>query len=143
MDAVISVAFCLVGAAIVVFAVWSLIRAWQSEHWPQAIGTVVSSRVDEYYSKGTLMYRPEISYRYSVSGREYVAGRRVFGGDAGLNWRGPAEEIVARYAPNTNVPVRYNPVKPGEAVLLPGQYRIPLFGLAFGAVFLVVGLLLW
>ena len=126
-----------------VFAAWTLVRSWQSRHWPQAAGTIVSSKVHEYDDRGTRMYRPEISYRYSVSGREYVSSGRIFGGDGGLNWRGPADEIVARYTPDANVPVRYNPAKPGDAVLLPGQYRIPLFGLAFGALFLVVGWLVW
>lgn len=143
MDAFISITFSLFGAAVVAFAAWSLLRAWQSRHWPQAIGTIVTSKVHQYYDRNTLMYRPEISYRYSVSGQEYVSDRRVFGGDAGLNWPGPAEEIVARYSPNANVSVRYNPARPGQAVLLPGQYRVPLFGLAFGSLFLVIGILIW
>ena len=30
-----------------------------------------------------------------------------------------------------------------EAVLQPGQYKIPLFAIAFGALFLIVGLFVW
>jgi|SRR5688572_13441865 len=144
MDLVGSVAFCLFGTAAVAWGLYSLVRTYQSLHWPKAIGTIVSSAVEEYRdSKGTMMYRAAISYRYSVSGREYVGSRRIFGGEMAVNWPGPAEKAIALYPVDATVPVHYDPGKPGEAVLLPGQYRIPLFAIAFGAVFVIFGLFVW
>ena len=58
------------------------------------------------------MYRAAITYRYSVSSREYVSSRRIFGGEMGFNWRGPAEKTIARYLTGATVPVHYDPANP-------------------------------
>ena len=144
MDLIGSILFCLFGGIAVCVGLYGLLRAYQSSHWPKAIGTIVSSAVEEYRdSKQTLMYRAAITYRYSVSGREYTSSRRIFGGEMGVNWPGPAEKTIALYPAGATVPVHYDPGKPAEAVLMPGQYRMPLFAIAFGTLFLVVGLFVW
>jgi hypothetical protein len=144
MDLVGTVAFSLFGAAAIAWGLYSLVQAYRSAQWPKAIGTITSSAVEEQRdSKGTMMYRPAITYRYSVSGREYVSSRRIFGGEMGVNWPGPAEKTIARYPAGAAVTIHYDPRKPGEAVLEPGQYKIPLFAIVFGAVFLILGLFVW
>lgn len=144
MDLIGTVAFSLFGVVAIAWGLYGLGQAYRSSHWPKAIGTIVSSTVEEYRdSKGTMMYRPAITYRYSVSGREYVSSRRIFGGEMGLNWPGPAGKTIAIYPAGATVSVHYDPGKPGEAVLQPGQYKIPLFAIAFGALFLIAGLFVW
>jgi hypothetical protein len=142
MDLIFTVLFCLFGAASIVWGAYNLLSAYRATQWPRAVGTIVNSTIDEYRdSKGTLMYRPCVSYRYSVSGKEYTCDRRIFGGEMGTNWSGPAEKIVETYPAGANVTVHYNPGKPESAVLLPGRYLLPLGAIGFGALFVIVGLL--
>lgn len=144
MDFIGTVAFSLFGAAAIAWGLYSLVQAYRSSHWPKAIGMVVTSVVEEYRDRSqTMMYRPAITYRYSVSGKEYVSSRRIFGGEMGVNWPGPAEKTISLYPAGATVTVHYDYGNPSEAVLQPGQYKIPLFAIAFGALFLIVGLFVW
>ena len=141
MDYVIPIAFGLFAALSISYGVYSLVRAWQSTHWPRTMGTIATSEVEQYRdSKQTLMYRPSVSYRYSVSGKEHVSYRLSFGGEMGTNWPEPAEKTVALYPVGTTVTVHYDPGKPSESVLKPGQYKMPLFAIGFGSLF---GFLAW
>lgn len=143
MDAVFSIAFTGVGALFGAIGIFLLVRSWQSRSWPQAIGTVVSSKVEQYYDRGTLMFRPEVTYRYSVSGHEYVSSQRVLGGEGGTNWPAPAEEVVGRYPTGANVSLRYDARNPATAVLEPAQYRGPLVFTGIGSLLLLLGLWMW
>ena len=84
-----------------------------------------------------------MTYRYEFGGQQLV-GNTVRSGLVSYNWRGPAERICERYAVNSKIRVYVDPRQPSRAVLEPGRDRkfLALMG-AVGAVFLLVGLLLF
>ena len=137
------VAFIVVGAGIALFAGYSLIVGARSEHWPRAIGTIVSSAVSEQTdNKGVTMYTAEIRYRYSVHGQELIGDNVKFGGQLSLDASSRAANVVAKYPVGATVPVSYDPDRPSRAVLEPGKNPLAWFGIVFGMIFLVVGALL-
>jgi len=137
--------FAVVGSGFSIWSIVNLISALSSRRWPSTSGVVVVSDLQRSWdSDGTIEYRPELSYRYTVQGSEFVASRARFGDRLSINWSGPAVRIVTKYPVGKVVSVRYNPDDPGEAVLEPGLNALIFVGIAFGLVFLLFGLLiLW
>ena len=86
-------------------------------------------------------YRAEIGYRYNVGEREFVGSRARFGDRIYLSWSKPALRLVRKYRVGTEVDVHFNPNDPSEAVLEPGLSGLVLAGLAFGSVFVAMGVL--
>jgi hypothetical protein len=142
MDMVTSIGFVAFGAAALLWSLREIVLGAQSVHWPQAIGTIVVSKVREGRdSDGDRQYRGEISYRYTVAGNDFTCGRVRFFGDIGLNWSAPAARIVEKYPVGATVTVRYKPGNPRQGVLEPGVNRLAFIGIAFGTVFVVLGIL--
>ena len=140
IDAVIDSLIVLFGAGIALWSARSLIIGARSEHWPRAIGTIVSSKVAERRDgKGSLMYSAGISYRYSVHGKELTGDTVKFGGQLELNSQTRATSVVEKYPAGATVPVFYDPDDPRRSVLEPGKNPVSWFGVAFGTVFLAVG----
>jgi hypothetical protein len=56
-------------------------NAAASKNWPSVNGAIVESNVSTRRSDGKTMYSPNISYKYSVDGKEYRSSTIYFGDD--------------------------------------------------------------
>jgi outer membrane protein assembly factor BamB len=92
-------------------------------NWLRTTGRITRSHVRFYAGAGHVAL---VSYDYSVDGTWYEGKRVRF--LVGPLSRGGAEEIVARYPPNAEVEVYYDPDRPKHATLEPrhGQAALAL-----------------
>jgi hypothetical protein len=120
-----------------------LVRAWSSEHWPTAQGSVLSSSVETLRSKRSVTFRPHVRYSYSVGSERYTSDTIAFGStDAGDSR--DAKEYVSRFPAGSSVSLHYSPDDPSVACLDCGSagvadYVVTLGGVAL-ALFAVSGL---
>jgi hypothetical protein len=105
----------------------SKIRARQSEDWPQVTGHVVNA----FTTEAGEWPAPIVIYRYEVAGRTYNRSRVRFGGTGGMNPM-EVERVTASFPTGADVPVYYDPKRPGRSVLMPGSARLNK-GLLWGA----------
>lgn len=124
--------FMVVGA-------WLGLEQWvRLSRWVPVPATVTGSTVERHSgSRGDPTYSPRITYRYTVSGREYAADRATpLGESRGGGW---AYGIAARYAPGQRTTAWYDPSSPGQAYLLHEWSVLPyifiVFPLGFIALF--------
>jgi hypothetical protein len=121
-------------------------RSADAADWPQAQGTVLSSRVESRYSqsssssgrssRSSYTYLPAVEYSYAVGGREYRSAKVNLGAEESYGDPSWAEEFVAAHPPGGTVAVRYNPEDPADAALIvdgPPWWMLlfPLMGLVF------------
>jgi len=137
----IGMLFAALGAGIVVWSLGSLVQVFGSRKWETTEGVVsVSDLQRSRDSDGGLMYRPEISYQYTVRGRDFVASRWCFGHGLSLSWSGPAVRAVRQYPAGKPVLVYFDPHDPGEAVLERGLNPYLFGSTLFGMLFLLFGI---
>jgi hypothetical protein len=103
-----------------------------SAGWPTAAGTIKSSVVQSFRTKGSHQYQAAVTYKYAVNGRAYTGDRIRFGAYAGS--RAAADAEAAKYSPETAVQVRYDPRNPGVSTLEPGTAGLHVWGLVLGIV---------
>ena len=91
-----------------------------AETWPSVIGKISASEVRVSRAgrrHGTTQF-PHVSYTYEVNGKAYHSSNIMAGGEiGGVN----VESTLARYPNGSEVTVYYNPQKPNDAVLQPGD----------------------
>jgi hypothetical protein len=134
---VISVA---AGIASILWSAWIAYLAVMSRRWPQVEGTIVVSDLQRSKdSEGGYSYRPEVSYRYTVGGKELVGSRTRFGLLLETSWSAPAVRVVQRYKVGARVAVCYDPIAPEESVLESGINGTVFAGVALSAAFLLFG----
>jgi hypothetical protein len=85
--------------------------------WPQVPGVIVSSNVQLMR-----VYVPDIEYRFSFEGREYLA-RQVSTLELGTGWSAPARRLVEQFPVGKEVTVFVDPTNPTNSVLVPGGDR--------------------
>jgi hypothetical protein len=125
-----------IGADVMIFR--GIARQGETAAWPTVQGTVAQSRVKRSRgSEGGSVYSAEITYRYTVGGREYESDRYRFG-DISSSSRGRAQRIVDRYPAGGPATVHYNPSDPSEAVLSADVDGMDMFLLLFLAPFNLV-----
>jgi hypothetical protein len=113
--------FLAVGLAVALHGFIKLRAARSSPAWSSVDGTIVSSFNSEEYSiEGTYTYKPIVEFLYEVEGREYSSdnltyGRRKFP-DQGF-----VDYIIQQHPVGGTIAVYYNPRRPGQAVLQPGD----------------------
>jgi len=111
----------------------SLREAAAMKRWPVARGRVLSSKVEEFRadagsgnfggSRGRMtLYRAVVVYEYEVDGKVFRGDRIAQSPGMSRGVADFAEKVVQRYASGSAVDVRFNPKRPGEAVLEP---RVP------------------
>jgi hypothetical protein len=128
------------GVASLVWSAWVAYLAVMSRRWPQVEATIVVSDLQRSRdSDGGYFYRPEVSYRYSVDGKEFVGSRTRFGLTVATSWSAPAVRVVQQYKVNSLVAVHYDPDEPEESVLENGIHAMVFAGFALGAALLIVG----
>ncbi|MCM8538379.1 MAG: DUF3592 domain-containing protein [Lentisphaeraceae bacterium] len=130
--------FIVFGSSVSYFGFTNGKNGKESPSWPTVNGTVTRSKV-KFSSNG---YFPSIMYRYTIDGKEY----ETFGIDYGRIVEGSqahafAKNIVKRFPLGSQVDVYYDPLDPGESVLIPGGTSASWFIVAFGGVFIFIGLL--
>jgi len=95
---------------------WFTYIAWNSRHWPQVQGRVLSSEYREF-RKGETSYSAEISYAYAANGREFTND------DIGIS-RAPSDDdvkaMVISHPRGSTVSVYFDPSKPARSLLMPG-----------------------
>ncbi len=121
-------------------------QALRSYTWPTVEGKIVSSTITSVKHPGeTPTYYPDIRYAYRVEGKEYT-GDRIFFGEYGTGSSSSAQAVIDKYKVGTSVTVYYDPRNPANAILERGARWASFALLAFGLLFVVVGLggfLLW
>lgn len=142
LETVIGLIFTAIGGGILCWTAANVVDALASRRWPQVRGTIIASKLQRSRdSEGGYSYRPDVSYRYAVKGKEFVARRTRFGDWLKLGWPGVADRVVRRYPVGAAILVHYNPQDPAEAVLEPGLNGLLFGGAAFGATFTLFGIL--
>ncbi len=103
---------------------------------------VVASRVARSSSGSgasrTTSYRPEITYRYTVDGREYTSRTYQFMG-VGQGSQAAATGIVSRYPVGGKVTAYYDPRRPSVAILDPTPVDVTAIYIGAAVVWVVVG----
>lgn len=143
--------FVLVGLPFLLLARWTFARDAAARAWPQAPGVIVSAHLSE--STSTVrpssgapyqrkVYTPAVRYTYTV-GSETIEGTSIARSIDGV-WtdRGPAQQYVDRYAPDTRVQVLYDPADPKKAHLEVRRSIGAIILLGFGCLWAGIGALL-
>lgn len=136
--------FVLIGAILIFVTIRAKRKIAESQKWPTALGTILSSEVRRSVSHDsdgdtTTSYQPVVKYTYSVFGTSYNSQRLTFGVQNSSHKY--AQATVQRYPPNSHVPVHYNPNKPEEAVLEVQETSGNTCTLVAGIVFIAVGVI--
>lgn len=141
-EAAIGGVFLLFGTGFLIWTAWDFGSALLSRGWPRATATIVASYVRRSeVHKSEFSYRPDVTYCYSVQGKEFLASRVAFGAQPEFGSADRAARTVQRYRTGARVIVRYNPHDPQEAVLQPGINGWVFAGAALGVLFTAVGIL--
>lgn len=89
------------------------VRSKAAESWSQTTGRVENSFMQEV----TEWPAPIVIYTYSVGDRAYRRSRVLFGGTGMMNPTA-AEQVLASFPTGAEVPVFFDPKRPGQSVLL-------------------------
>ena len=108
----------LIGFGLIGLGVWARRLSMMCQDWPKALGEILESRVDDFDRDHI---RPIIVYRYWIKGEEFRSSRVSFADKSAS--RGTVEQWVAKYVPEQQVYVSYDPSKPQEAVLERAQTK--------------------
>ena len=107
-------------------------KAQRAIGWPGVTGKVLES----FVNKEDGMYKPEIRYEYRAYGEYHIADCWRLGATASSWGKASSKRAVAKYPAGASVTVFFNPERPREAVLEPGQ--TDWSPAIFGALFFVI-----
>jgi hypothetical protein len=88
-----------------------------SLNWLQAPGTVTSGTIAVIKGDDSTGYAPEVTYSYVVNGTGHT-GKRIRFNRRQYMLKSRAQKELDRYPVNTGVIVYFDPVSPGDAVLI-------------------------
>ncbi|MCM8538380.1 MAG: DUF3592 domain-containing protein [Lentisphaeraceae bacterium] len=130
--------FILFGALVCYFGYTSAEKGEASKSWPTVKGKITYSEV--LHSRNG--YFPSVDYEYSINGVKYINydidyGRVVERSKA----QSFAKRIVKRFYLGSEVDIYYDPSDPEESVLIPGGNTMNWFLIAFGGIFIAIGLI--
>lgn len=97
-------------------------QAQAAKDWASATGNVVSLEIVEGQNRSSetqqviRTYRPEVTYSYTVGGKEFKSSRIAFGKILYYQ-SAEAEAFKSKYGQGAQVPVFYDPAAPDQAVL--------------------------
>lgn len=128
------------GAFLVLWYLPMLKTSLSSMKWSETPCLILTSGVREHSGRNGTTYSVDISYRYTVEGREYESRRySSFGGSS--SGRAGKQSVVAQYPVGSQRVCFVNPENPSEALLKPGLGWETLLGL-FPLLFMGIGVLL-
>jgi len=136
--------FLVVGVALThMLFVKPLLGVLAARNWPQVPCEIVSSEVAEHDGDDGRTYSVEITYRYTVGGRQYLSNRYKFMRGSSSGYRAKAQ-VVKRHPAGSRAFCYVNPADPTEAVfdrswsgamwfgLIPVAFALVGGGLAYG-----------
>jgi len=103
-------------------------------------GTVVATGVERV--PGEDVYRPNVTYRYTVEGTTYTTDRLFPSTIAGTGSRDWAREVAGEYDPGDTVTVTYDPDSPEVAYVRERRSPGPIIGFGLGLVSLAFAFVL-
>ena len=119
----------LVVYGVLIFSIWQLLRSVSASKWPKAEGEIIYSGVEEENDvDGSIYFKPNIEYKYSVLGKEYSSKKYAFGFNfISAPFRFFSNRVISKLRSKSVVSVSYNPKKPSESVLLTGIQLFHVF----------------
>jgi len=140
----IGILFLVIGIILSVIGLITWNKARVSNSWPAVTGKILNASVDRIRERNRdsdgdvsieTKYEIDVSYEYTVEGREYVGNTIQFGLPNKMSSSARAYSIVNQYPQGTEVDVYVDPSKPSTSVLQPGvklsTFLLPAFGLVF------------
>lgn len=138
---------CGLGLIALVAGLWLIwrVRAQSAaaQTWPIAAGTIRSSEVQTYKTKGGKQYMAKVAYDYAVDGASFTGDRLRFSDYARA--LSAAEADVAKYSVGAPVEVLYDPQRPQQATLEAATRGYSVLGLVLaltGGLLAAVGALI-
>jgi hypothetical protein len=138
----------VLGGAILALGLWGTVHGALTLRWPRAEATITTadlmrqtttSRGPDGRSREESWNSFHVLYRYTVAGREYVAGG-VEPWDFGMQNSAGAAKMNERHPPGSKASVAYDPNDPATAYLEPGPSSFALVLCGIGAVMALAGL---
>lgn len=130
MNRKLDIAFWLVMLAAYSWFVVPIVRdnvrelrlGFESDAWPRARAEITGGNLRFVTSRGrpTNDTYAELTYSYSIAGRDYAGTRVEFLTDARFYTPDTGRDVLRRYPNGAIVPVWYDPEEPSESVLEPG-----------------------
>ena len=112
--------------------------------WPEAQAEVISSRVLVLQTQAGPLHDIEVHFAFSVAGRPCVG---VIHSNHLSTSRERKEKQAAGFAVGSRHSIRYNPAEPSDVRAQVGYnvhfFAVPIFISGVGAIFLVIGLVIW
>lgn len=150
---ILGAVFTVVGLPLI----WIARRAFANDRmvatWPRTEGVVTSASIEKSTQRITDkntglvhysgVYTPSVRFTYRVNGQPFegaVISRSGHGMGTTLD---AAQACIDKYSPQKQVTVLYDPADPKVAYLEVGRSIGPWILLAFGLVWIAVGVLLW
>ena len=138
--ALVLVVISLIGLASLYKGFTTLTRGAGSSDWPTTQGVIVSSEIQSISRtrestrrqrkkfgvrrvKRYTVYRPLVTYRYTVNGQTYTQRNLDVNGSSEYRKQSSAEAILEKYPVGQEVTVYYDPDNPRDALLEPGEDR--------------------
>jgi len=118
-----------------ILPVWRTISA---REWHTTAAQIVRSEVGVHSSSDGTTYSIDITYRYTVDGKQYESKRYDFDAFTSSSGRSGKEEVVAQYPAGSSTFCYYDPSNPSMAVLNRDFSLATLVGLFF-LIFVLVG----
>lgn len=142
--------FVLVGLAIIGLAVHTHLRARRQADaataWPTAVGRITESRVEDSIETSgegdaETVWFARVAYAYSINGQRLTGTRIGYGVPTRHDTEAAARALAARFPEGAEIPVRYDPANPAEAVLDATRPSItrPLIYAGVGLLLLLIG----
>jgi len=140
-----AIIFIAIGILIALFSYSSYKTSLQSKTWPTVNGNIIKSDIERHTGTtgegadkiDTVHEYAKIAYQYDVDGKHYESTKISFSSSSSSE---NAEKIVSRYPKGKTVNVYYNPEKPKQAVLVPGNSSINYVPYIFAGVFILLGM---
>jgi hypothetical protein len=121
-----------------------------SERWPTVAGIITAAGVideaiedksndDKSFIRKIYRYQVDLRYAYQVGKRDFVGTAANWGATAIYGLRELAEKAAGQYHQGQPVTIYYDPQRPGNAVLEPGNRQGSLAPLIIAAICTVVG----
>jgi len=124
----------IVGVVLSILMLIAINRGKRSKNWPTSEATVISTEVEEkheYDEDGeSVYYYPRVHYDYRIGGQVYQ-GYKYKLLEASMSKR-KAFQFISNFMPGDKLTVYYDPEKPTESVMQPGEQKYLYVFMAIG-----------
>lgn len=113
----------VIGGRLIVAGVIRLRSDLDRMNWDETTGTVLQASYESWHVRTGVLelpvehFRPHVVYSYSVNGATHVSKRIASQEPVSVREYSYIKRLMERYRPQAYVPVYYDPVNPGIAVL--------------------------